>query len=266
MRFAWQGFGLDHPEDWAPLSLQGDRNEGYVRIASAGKISFQVRWKHQKPPDNLEGALGAYRDRLAKDARKRKIPFEFDSERQGERSVYRYSGGDHGRGALFFSQPCSRVFFVEAVAPRRESILGPFRTLLESFISYGDRPAEWWSLFGLEVQLPAGLKIRNPMLQAGRTMIEGDGPRVGLRAERWAFGAELLRRHALPDWATSVLQMRQPEIIEENGGLRLREHRAFLRAPVEAIVRYEEDRNQLITIRCSTRQPNWRPQWDWLRS
>ena len=105
MTFGWQGFQFDHPDDWAPALISGNRHEGYARIASPETLSAQIRWQAQKAGANLEAILTAYLDRLAKDAKKLKTAFKSSFEKVENGFEYKWSGQGNGKGSMFGKIP-----------------------------------------------------------------------------------------------------------------------------------------------------------------
>jgi hypothetical protein len=262
--FGWQGFSLEHPDDWGPVTLTGTRKEGYVRITSPGRLGLQIRWKEAAGPGELKPRLFSYFDRLARDAKRAKVEFRREHEEDGERLTYRYNGTVHARGALFFSPPCGRVFFLEVVSSRNESFLVPFRQMLGSFQSFGQQPLETWSVLGLQVHLPPGLLVEKRQFLAGRTQLMLSKRGVQVLADRWGFGEQLIQKHGLEAWAAAALAMPRPEIKEEGCGLRLVQKGSLLKPRREALVMLDIDQNQITTLTVASRQSQWRPQWDWL--
>ncbi len=156
------------------------------------------------------------------------------------------------------------MFFLEAVSTKADSLLSPFRAIANSFRSgNGVADREPWAIFGLETSLPRGLRVERKEFRAGRTSLVLKGRRVVLRAERWGFGSQLVERHGLEPWARAALVMPRAEVHEEPMGLRLRQARLFP-APAEALVALQAERNQIVAIVATARDPKWRPEWDWL--
>lgn len=266
MTFGWQGFTLEHPEDWGPTSLTGARREGYARLSSPGRLAFQLRWKQVKSPGDLRERLNAYLDSLERDAKRAKTPFRRESEAQEERLIYRYSGVHHGRGALFYSEACGRIVFLEVVSTQNDSLLTPFRQLLASFRSEGGEGRETWAVLGLRVRLPKGLIVDRRQFQAGRTRLSLHLGRVQVDANRWGFAEQLVQRHGLEAWARGALEMPGAESAMEPEGLRLREPGGLLKPRREALALVDYERNQITTLAVAGRSEEWRPEWDWLTS
>jgi hypothetical protein len=262
--FAWQGFSLEHPDDWAPALLNGERRRGYARLSSPGKVSLQVRWQHVARRGDLHPSLQAYFKRLERDARRAKLPFKSDVEEDPDGLRYRWVGRGQARGVLFFSERCRRIFWVEAVGERDDSLLPLFRTLSSGFRSQGADGLEQWSLLGLSFRAPAGLSVEEKLFQAGRTRLRLGGKGCRIEAERWGFGTQLAERHGLEGWARDALKLRKAVARAEGGGLRFVHHRRPWMPRREALLALDSDRNQITFLACTFRAEARRPSWDWL--
>ncbi|HRK22790.1 MAG TPA: hypothetical protein PLX06_13325, partial [Fimbriimonadaceae bacterium] len=87
--FAWEGFSFTHPDDWAPVTLTGAREEGYVRLQGSGRIGCQVRWKTVKRKPDLGQALDGYFKLLERDAAKARAPLSTEREEREDGLYYR---------------------------------------------------------------------------------------------------------------------------------------------------------------------------------
>lgn len=264
MTFGWEGFSLEHPEDWAPATLSGHRQEGYARVVSPDRLGIQIRWKAAKLNVGLKTALDSYLARLRNDAKKADVPFTSDIDQDGSQWTYRYHGVAHGRGALFFSKACGRLFFLELFSTHRDSLQTPFRQTLESFRSFGDDRNELWSVLGLHFLAPRGLIVERKDFQAGLIRLHMNVKGVHLRAERWGFAQQLVAQHGLEAWSRAVLELPKCPVETSAAGLRFVRNAFWPQSPVEALVKTEPDSNQILTLRVSTRRAEWSPQWNWL--
>lgn len=262
--FAWYGFSFKHPADWAPVVISGNRTEGYVRLASGGRQGCQVRWRQTKTSGDLQPRLTAYLSKLERDTIRRKEPFRSEVKHESNGLTYRIAAGMQARGAIFFSDACSRVFFVEASGGRADSLLPTFRSLRESFRSTLPEDLAHWSLLGLHVRLPHGLSVTRKLLVAGRTRLEFSLRGVRIEADRWGFAEQLIEKHGLEKWARAALQMPKASVEKEGRGLRLRSM-PRLGAPINALVAFDETANQLTCIKAATRLDQWSPRWIWFQ-
>ncbi|AIE87835.1 hypothetical protein [Fimbriimonas ginsengisoli] len=263
MTFGWEGFSFDHPDDWAPVVLTGNREQGYARLSSSGRIIIQIRWKRMKRPADAAGFLDTYLAKMERDARKGKGGFRSERSEDNGRLTYRYSGDNFGKGALFQPPDDGRAFVLE-VASTKDDSLGPLlRQALGSFRT--DPQVDRWSAFGLDVVLPKGLEVERKDFRAGKTLVSFKAKRVRLSAERWGFADQLLAKHGLEPWARAIFDAKGAAVTAEGDGIRLTIPTTPIRPGTEAIVRPQLERNQIVVIRSTTRDAKWRPQWDWLK-
>lgn len=260
--FAWEGFAFSHPADWAPVSLTGGRDEGYVRLQGSKRIGGQVRWRRTKGKPDLQKALDGYFSLLERDAKKARLPLRKESDEEDGRLLYRWTGQSQGRGALFAVE--GRVFFVEVTGGKQDSLLPHCRALLESFRVASGASLEPWALFGFTIHLPAGLSPATKTLQSGRTALRFLPRGARIDVERYAFGTQLVQRHGLEAWARGALAMRRADADECQEGLRLSAKPSPIRGRTIALVRHDEDANHLIAVKSNFRSSKWEPEWRWI--
>jgi hypothetical protein len=259
LTFAWQGFEINHPEDWAPALISGRRDEGYVRIASPEVLSYQVRWKSSKKGSELRRSLDEYLRKLERDARKLKVKFQSRVEPAGADYLYQWSGAGNGKGIL--QERSGRTFFLEASSTSGKSVASQFREL-ESGFTLGDGSTERWSAFGLALQLRAGLNVDKQVFQSGRTRIEWSDRTGKIVAERWGFGEQILGRHRFEDWAREILAMGKATGTESSQGWEF-----VQKSPLRLIcglAKFESEKNQIVTVKSTSRTDEGKARWDWL--
>lgn len=260
--FGWYGFSFEHPADWGPTLISGNREEGYVRLASAGHLGCQIRWKRAGSKPDLPSRLRPYFARLERDTRKRRQSFDSESKLEHCRLLYRWSGLAQGRGALFFSEACSRVFFLEAFGRRSDSLMPAFRPIAASFKSANREEPEIWSLLGLSLRFPHGLKIERKTLLAGRTHLVLTAKGARIEADRWGFAEQLIAKHGLEGWASAALGLQSAVVAAESPGLRF-DSKTRLGVPISALVNHDVGQNQLTLVKVISKLDGWRPEWEW---
>lgn len=263
MRFAWQGFQLTHPDDWAPAALTGDRREGYVRLASAGSESIQIRWQTAKNAPSRK-ALSVYLQKLAQDSRKAVGDFTSEVEELPTGYSYRYGGAIAGRGLLFRNEACGRNFFIEALGKKSDRLSMRLKETVESFTS-SDSDQERWAILGLDLLLPAGLEVRRRELLAGRTVLMLDAKGCRITAERWGLADLLIAKHGLIPWASGLLRIPATRFQEAEHGL-LAQSKPLPWLHDHTLVTLDQANNQLIVVRSRFRSGKWKPTWDWIAS
>ncbi|MEJ5169999.1 MAG: hypothetical protein WHU10_03340 [Fimbriimonadales bacterium] len=263
--FRWQGFEVCLPEDWAPVSLIGDRREGYCRFGSPGSVGFQVRWKAAKHPGRLRDPLFAYFRILQKEARRAGKSFESELEEADGRIRYRWRAHSKAQGEIFHSSVCGRLFFLELLGDRKDS-LGLYRRIASSFRSQDPAGPDRWCVLGLTVRFPKTVRLESRLFQAGRTVLEFSARGFRAHASRWGFGSQLAERHGLAGWAAGAFRVPQSELVE------IAPHRLQwdganrFGARTRLLVRLDEEQNRILALKASYRNTRWRPEWDWLES
>lgn len=255
--FGWHGLSFEHPDEWAPAVLSGDRASGYARLASPSALSLQVRWA-PSGREPLERALDRYLDRLSRDTRRKKGKFSREVAPEEGLLRYRYRGEYDGEGLLFPTED-GRVAFIEALGESGAARKRLVENVRASFDS-GGLP-ERWSVLGLSLAVPGYLKVEKKEFVAGRTSLTLIGRGVRVVAERWGLAESLLARGTMAEWAHGRLG-RGWSLGEDGPGLR-GSRKAFL-SHDEVLVLDQRDRNQMTLIRVQTRDEGWRPKWDWL--
>ena len=263
MRFAWYGFSLEHPDDWGPASISGDRASGYARLGDALGNGVQVRWATYKTQPFPTERVESYLSKLKKDHEKKRVAFRSHVEPGDERIRYSYQGSLWGVGELRISPSTKRVFFVEACSPESDRQSKRNRPVIDSFESDFES-LEPWAVLGLSVRAPAGLVVRQRGFFSGRTKLNLDGPGAKVLLERWGFAEQLVARHGLESWAREALAMKTAEAVVRPDQLALRLPGAFFQPDTEALVQVDAATNQIQLVRVTTRKDEWRPTWDWL--
>jgi hypothetical protein len=259
--FGWEGFSLEHPDEWAPVVLSGNRDQGYARIASPGRLMLQVRWRRLKGQAGADGFLKEYLARLDRDARKSGTVFSSTTNTVDGRLEYRYSGQAHGRGVAFVAAD-GRTFVLEAVSSKSDATLPILRTAVRSFRAGDD--SDRWSAFGLDLALPPGLMVERRNFLAGKTTLDWRGRGVRVHAERWGLANQLLAQHELASWATTLLRAKRGVVRDEGHGIRICIPSPAWTPQNEALVCHQASRNQIVVVVSASRDPRWRPEWGWL--
>lgn len=262
--FRWQGFEVLLPPEWAPVALIGDRKEGYCRFGSPGSLNCQIRWKSAKPGAKLKDSLFSYFRLLQKESKKAKTTLSSEFEELDGRIHYKWRGHARGRGELFFSETCSRVFFIEVVGTKKDSLAGA-KDIVASFRSEGKGGKDRWSVLGLKVCFPSAVSLDKRQFQAGRTILTVSAPGFRAEASRWGFGEQLVKKHGLEPWARAAFGLGTQPCQESENGL-VFDRSSFLGPRQRTLVRLEKDLNQITAVKATFRKPKWRPEWDWLDS
>lgn len=259
MLFAWQGLLFEHPTDWAPLTLSGNRTEGYARIVAPDRGFLQLRWQLGKSVVSSD-AVARYLERLRKDARKDPAGFSCKQEEKNGQISYSYQGRARGKGLLFPAPDGRGVLFLEAVDSPQSVLTEAKRTF-----KVQDGTYERWALHGLDMRLPRGLKVDSHELKAGKTVLQLSGLKMRVVGERWGFAEQLLSSQTLAKWVCALTGLPEKSLVDsetDDGRVSL-QHSRSMAPPVSVKAAAQLDKNQITVIRVETRLPNLRPEWDW---
>ncbi len=199
---------------------------------------------------SLGDRLNQYLSALEADAKKAKVKFTSSVDQ----TSYRWIGAGQGRGQLF--EQSGRIFFLEVVGNRKDSILQPFVKTRSSFRS-GE---SLWSVYGLRINLEATLEKFKFL--SGKTTLTLKWNKATVEAIRWGLAEQLLKNNSLADWAAQALEMKGGRMERCGQGWRL--YRRALLKNEQAIVLLQPEENQIITVKCDSRLADRRPNWNWL--
>lgn len=243
-----------------PAALIGDRKEGYARLAGDGARSLHVRWHTGKPAKSLRPALDGYLERLRRDAQKAKLTFRSEVAEEQGTLLYKWQSEQQGRGVVFRDADAPRMFFLEVVGARKDSLLPVVRGVRASFHTHdGDR--ELWSVAGVGAWLPKGMKVAKKQFLAGRASLQFEVRGTMVRMERWSFAEQLVAKHGLTGWAHSALALPMEPTATSEFEASLR-HSKWMVA-TEALVRLRPEANQIeaLVLRTRRQTPRLDPSW-----
>jgi len=261
LAFAWEGLALDVNEDWAPTTISGKREAGYVKLGDGSHRAIQIRWQQIRGTVDLESRLRTYLKKLDGDSRKQKVALSYELEPTENGIAYRYQGAFSGRGFASAEIDPKRVVFAEVSSNRSERLSNQHRKLLSTLRSCTSEENELWSVLGLTVKLPLGCIPAKREFVSGKTRVIWRLDRSGIEAQRWGLAAQLLAKHTLAEWAQSVTRLPVVSATEDHAVL---ESKSWYGARQMAVVRYQEDRNQLTLVQVSSRRESLRPNEAWI--
>ena len=261
MAFAWEGLALDVNEDWAPTTISGRRDAGYVKLGDGSHRAIQIRWQELRGAVALESRLRTYLKKLDGDSRKLKVALSYELEPAENGISYRYQGAFSGRGFASSEIDPKRVVFTEVSSSRSERLSNQHRKLLSTLRSCTFDDGEVWSVLGLNVRLPLGCIPTKREFVSGKTRVIWRLDKSGIEAQRWGLAAQLLAKHTLAEWAESVTRLPVVSVTNDHAVL---ESKTWYGARQMAVVRYQEDRNQLTLVQVSSRRESLRPNIAWI--
>lgn len=239
MTFGWYGWRFEHPEDWAPVLLSGDRRAGLAQIVSPDRGRVELRWSTGSP---RRDPLDAYR----KKAERAKA---LDWRSDGEFYSYRTAEAEFSGRLLAAGD---RSALLEVSAPKLP------RLSKELLYSLEAPERDVWAVLGMVATLPPAAAVTRRQLLAGRTTLFLRKGRSDMTLERWGLAESLLAGRDLDAWLEGLA----PDLTFEEPGIRSAK-RPFGRE-IRLVARHQPERNQLVLARSEGRDSAWRAELAWL--
>lgn len=241
MTFGWYGWTFEHPDDWAPTLLSGDRREGFVRLNGPGGEVCGLRWSTGKGRgDTLE----KYRAQLAKEARKAKKPLRFEGDEEG----FKYDAGVRGRGRILRAGDRAAIVEVRAETTRKLDDR-PLTTLADG---------ETWAVLGLISRFADPQRLVRRQFYSGRTVLELRGKGTETTIERWGLADTLLRGRTLLDWSVARVNDGRLTARETEDGVVF--DGASLLRKRRVLVRHDAAENRILLADVLARRPDRLPE------
>ena len=225
----WQGFFLEPPAGWHLAQFRGSHSEGSLRVDDGDGPRLELRWESPLKTIDLERSIAGFVERLAKQAKKKKQPFQaadhpaiVAKSRKPNLPLVNFGWtGDacdelaaHGWGTAWQCGVCGRVVVAHLIGRGREKPRQAQQLAGELFGSmtcHGRGGWGRWSVFGLKVDTPEAFSFARANLQTGRLEIEWRrAPQPGLTGwksrperlvlRRFAAANVLLDGDTLADW------------------------------------------------------------------
>ena len=198
---AWQGWRVEMPRRWDPVKLDGDAAAGHALFADALRPRLGLRWQTPRPR-RFDAAAAVQRTMVDEVGRLAAAEARPWSPPTGEwRSPLLYVEPDPpGRDVWVGYSPTSgRLLSVACPVHRREHALA--RTVLPTLADLPLDRAAPWSVFDLNLVVPAGFTLSGRQLNAGDLSLSFADRRRGIVTVRQIAVAELaLRRRSLDGW------------------------------------------------------------------
>lgn len=215
---AWQGFEVEVPERWEIDAVSGDDAAGYLQASDGVKAALEIKWSTSRKAPKLDAVVDQYARKM--EGRKRK-PTGFTVERRSDFMDHDPAGR---RGFVLHTEGKGRVYGFASYNARSRRVmlaqiggtsLAAARRALESLSDRLGEPG-WnrWRIYGLEVDLPDGFRLRRRYLVAGYIYLHFGSARREFAVERWAPAGELLRDRSLEDW---IVESRASEGVRIDG-------------------------------------------------
>jgi len=197
----WQGVSVRVPEEWSPVSVSGEGEAGYLRIASPDTRSLEIKWEETKGSVSVPDALERYFKKLKRTAKKtrhdlriRERPKHLGSLRPPNQAPISYSWEADRRalGVIWHCGECRRLVIAELVG-MLEDDLSLAAEILKSIHEHGEGGWNTWGLYGLAVDVPAEFRIESQQLTTGYLKLTFRHRAQMLVVERWGLANVVLK-------------------------------------------------------------------------
>ena len=210
----WQGFTVTVPVEWNLASFGGDSKKGNLRIDDGDGPRIELIWETPAPTVNLEKSIEDFLQKLARNAKKQKRPFQaadhpaiVPKNRKAKAQLVNFGWTSdnseplaaHGWGTAWRCADCGRVVVAHLFGragekPRTvQQWAGDIFTSLEC---HGKGGWQAWSVFGLSAEIPMDFQFARAKLQTGRLEIEWERPIPTGPAGWWARPERLILRRS----------------------------------------------------------------------
>jgi|LSQX01.2.fsa_nt_gb hypothetical protein len=211
----WEGVVVQVPESWDIAAINGDRNQGYMRLDDQQNMPrVEIKWQKAKGFVNVESVIDGYLKDLNKKRKRGEAEIEVDRNcsvvskrrmRKRDLTCFAWQGAIEGYGAGWYCEECERVMIVQVMALPEEDgmeLAGQVIGEME------DHPRDgWllWSTYGLTLEAPERFEMSEQKLMAG--LIEFHLANAGeeIVAARWGMANIALRSRSLERWAQSEI-------------------------------------------------------------
>lgn len=198
---AWQGLSLRVPATWNPVKIEGDYDRGSLLLADLSSPRLGVRWRRAGRGEPKAWADRALRDELGAQAAGEAIDFAMappDAWNVGRLYVDR---DPPGRDVFVaWSTRTGRVIEIVYNAAERDDVLA--KTILPTLTDTPADATHHWSIFGLDLQSPAGLALQSFALNAGDLSLTFGKANTRTTVRRIGPASLALSRQPLSKWLT----------------------------------------------------------------
>lgn len=268
MLFAWQGFELEHPDDWECVRFSKNRRRGECALADHSGQRLLLNWHAAKAGHKAD--LGSMMAELSQQLGK--------ADRKGRAGPQRTSGpwtlmdwiGSAGTVTLALAQFSERGLIVKAeFTPRGTDSDRRRDALLQSFRCRGTTEEWHWSAFGCRLHLPCGLELEKCEVLPGKATLEfrqKAKPAQTFRLQRLAMPELQLKGRSLKDFFSATISDRD-RLIESRQDV-FRGHDAFwatvrpLAGSAWQRLRQRKWRGRAAMWVCEREQRLYRTEWD----
>jgi len=235
-RFGWQGIEFDIPAEWGLSKIEGDRNTGYLRIDDEDMVRLEGKWSAaQKGKYDLEKEIANQLKQLDKRARKagletttrRKLKLVRFKERSWE--CFYWKGDFVAYNLLTYCEGCGRVLLLRVLFREDEPAREVSRRVFESISDHNEECRDYWSVFGLKLNVPTNFTLKKSSLKTGEIRLLFDREKKEqLEVIRVSLAEYHLRERTLEQWFERFMEKELRPFAWTQETARIHEHRGFL--------------------------------------
>ena len=241
-KFAWQGLELEVPEDWNLGRVDGDFSKGYARLDDAEIVRAEIEWRRLSGRGEalrLTELVDRYLANLQKKADKAGAPFEVERRARFLKNKKFLAGreyevfiweADFRAYNLAIVLEEGRIVLLRVLAKLDESIEERAEAVLRSLVDQEGEEEYLWSVYGLNLAVPADFKLESHALKSGHIQLDFARGKEVLKIHRLSMARILLKNTRIEDWYPVFFkkQLRDmlvdisPDLVYEHQGIELK--------------------------------------------
>jgi len=203
----WQGLTFRVPVLWEPHTLSGTRAKGSLQLDDGDAVRLRCTWRELRRPPDLMSEADAYVERLEKKTRKKKVDYAVKRNIRlplpagRAATCFSWRAEETAYIMLLFCQECRRLSTVYVFARPGRGLERDARQVFAEFRCHGEDGRDYWSIFGLQVDLTSGWDLVKSELRAGQVSLQFGRGSEELALARVALARSILRQKKFVRWA-----------------------------------------------------------------
>ncbi len=203
--FAWRNLRYEVPSDWTLGAINGDDDNGYLRLDDDVMPRMEVKWKSMKTKKNkkapsLSDVVEKFLDDLEKSVSKKKFSIHIERDVNPDNFIQRLPGKEYmafvwkseskALGIASYCEECGKVVITQIVSKLEDDMS---KIVPRIFKNYEDHPVDGvshWSVYDLEMDVPQEYVLRDQKLMPGYLKFVFNKPKIyheNLEIERWGL-------------------------------------------------------------------------------
>lgn len=200
-QFAWRGISLNIPNEWQPLAIGGNNNNGYVSLGDNLKINLELKWNYSKSNISINKILSKFLSSIEKKAKQKKEIFETSSDidLSGKSKLLSFEWRTNSvvaTGIIWHCNICKRVILCQLL----NQSLNLTKKILDNLKCHEDNEERLWSIYNLSFSLPITWKLENYIFKSGYLKFAFVNGIKVIKIERWGLANTLILNTTLENW------------------------------------------------------------------